>query len=157
MRPFSIKRFLDTAPLLRPKRTREAYNANSSLWIFVDFVQFFPDNCRIESCAIFLCDLSVHVTGNPWRLTRWSGCNKLRFLSVYWIVQKSFCVNNDLKRLAHTKGGAKNIRLNFQRQVFGAASLAFNNVVIREVRFAILLLPPKQTLLDTEKQRKRGG
>jgi hypothetical protein len=30
MRPFSIKRFLDTAPLLRPKRTREAYNANSS-------------------------------------------------------------------------------------------------------------------------------
>ncbi len=31
----------------------------------------------------------------------------------------------------------------------------FDNVVIREARFAILLLPPRETLLNREKQREK--
>jgi len=49
------------------------------------------------------------------------------------------------------EGGGKNTKLNLLEQVFNESSLVLNNVIVREVRIAILFLPPKETLLDREK------
>jgi hypothetical protein len=53
--------------------------------------------------------------------------------------------------LAHRKEDGEDTQLIPQWQVFGKGSLVFDNVVIREARFPVLLLPPRETLLNREK------
>jgi hypothetical protein len=42
----------------------------------------------------------------------------------------------------------------FSATIFLKDSLVFNNVSLKEVRIATLLLPPKEALLNREKKRK---
>lgn len=63
-----------------------------------------------------------------------------------------------MKWLANTKGSGKNTQLNLLKQIFNEGSLVFNNVVIREVEIAILLLPPKNIIrqrVDKEEKEVR--
>ncbi len=53
--------------------------------------------------------------------------------------------------------GVPRILNQFQKQICHEGFLAFNNVVIRGVKLSIELPPPKQTLLDREKQIRKGG
>jgi len=55
-----------------------------------------------------------------------------------------------VKWLANTEGSGKNAQLNLREQVFNEGSLKFGNVVVKECRIAILLLPPEEALLDRE-------
>jgi hypothetical protein len=53
--------------------------------------------------------------------------------------------------LAHRKEDGEDTQLIPQWQVFDKGSLVFDNVIIREARFPVLLLPPRETLLNREK------
>ena len=55
-----------------------------------------------------------------------------------------------LCKLANTGEGDNNTQLNLPKQVLTRVFL-FSNVVIREVRIAVLLLSPKETLFDRNK------
>jgi hypothetical protein len=78
------------------------------------------------------------------------------YLVSFWgVISGSSHANGlSIKSLEDREGGDSNSRPSLLKELCNKASLVFTNVVVREVRIAVLLLPPRETLLHREKKEK---